>query len=81
MPRMSEPLPYFKGMSDAALREAYWSYRDLAFNNANIASHRAACGASTRPVARQMGRLMRAIEIIEGIARQRRISLSTAASA
>lgn len=65
--------PLFKSLSDSALRAEYEGYRALAYNNAAIA----ASGAVNRnKAAAQMGRLMRNIQIIEGIARQRRISLA-----
>lgn len=66
--------PLFKSLSDEALRVEYRGYRELAYNNARIAQ---GCGGSgLRRSAAQMGRLMRNIDIIEGIARQRRISLA-----
>ncbi len=58
--------PLFKSLSDDALRAEYAGYRNLAYNNARI---------GTPGAARQMGTLMRNIEIIEAIANQRRISL------
>ncbi len=66
--------PLFKSLSDAALRAEYAGYRALAYNNAAIAQTFGGRGASR--CAQQMGRLMRNIEIIEAIARQRRISLA-----
>lgn len=64
--------PLFKSLNNEALRAEYRSYRNLAFNNAAMAASGA---VNVQRCARQMGRLMRAISIIEGIARQRRISL------
>ena len=64
--------PLFKSLSDEALRNEYASYRNLAYNNANMASSGA---VNTRKAAAQMGRLMKNIEIIEAIARQRGIRL------
>ncbi len=61
---MSTPL--FKSLSDEALRTEYRGYRALAYNNANI---------GTQAAARQMGQLMKCIEIIEAIARKRGIRL------
>jgi len=67
--------PFFKELSDDALRAEYWGYRALAYNNANMA----ASGAVNRKkCATQMGRLMKNIEIIEAIARKRKISLVVA---
>lgn len=63
--------PLFKSLSDDALRAEYRGYRELAYNNARIASL-----GNPQRAARQMGRLMRCIEIIEAIANQRRISLA-----
>lgn len=62
--------PFFKEMSDEALRTEYAGWRNLAYNNANIA----ACGSRSR-AAGQMGRIMRNVEIIEAIARKRGICL------
>lgn len=66
-------LPYFKDMTDEALRIEYQGYRNLAYNNAQIAQS----GNRSR-AASQMGTLMKAIAIIEGIAKARKISLVTA---
>jgi hypothetical protein len=65
--------PLFKELSDDALRTEYWGYRALAYNNANMA---AGSKAWRDKCANQMGRLMRNIEIIEAIARKRKISLA-----
>lgn len=65
--------PFFKGLSDAALRENYASYRNLAYNNAGMATSGA---VNIRKAAFQMGKLMRNIELIENIARQRKIKLA-----
>ncbi len=69
---MQTKTPFFKELSNEALRTEYAGYRGLAYNNmAMVAS-----GAVNQfKAGRQMGRLMRNIEIIEGIARQRGISL------
>jgi hypothetical protein len=72
---METKTPFFKELSDGALREHYRSLRMLAYNNAAMAASGA---VNTRKCASQMGRLMRHIGIIEGIARQRRISLVVA---
>lgn len=65
--------PFFKELSNEALRIEYRGYRELAYNNANMA----ASGAVNRKkCASQMGRLMRNIQIIEAIAKQRKISLA-----
>lgn len=70
---MNSKTPFFKDLSDDALRTEYAGYRALAYNNANMA----ASGAVNRnKAAAQMGRLMRNIQIIEGIARQRGIRLA-----
>jgi hypothetical protein len=62
----------YKEMSDEALRTEYKSLRNLAHNSAAIA----ACGVgNNKKGAVQMGKLMRNIEIIEAIARQRGIKL------
>lgn len=66
--------PLFKELSDEALRAEYRSYRTLAYNNASMAGSGA---VSVRRAASQMGRLMRNIQIIEAIARKRRISLAS----
>jgi hypothetical protein len=68
--------PLFKSLSDDALRAEYAGYRELAYNNAQIAQ---SAYGSRGKLARQMGQLMRNLAIIEGIARQRRISLARAA--
>lgn len=65
--------PLFKSLSDDALRTEYRAYRNLAYNNAAMASSGA---VNVRRAAQQMGGLMRNIQIIEAIARQRRISLA-----
>ena len=65
--------PLFKSLSDAALRIEYRGWRALAFNNAGAAASGA---VNLGKCARQMGRIMRNVEIIEAIARQRRISLA-----
>lgn len=65
--------PMFKTLSDDALRAEYRGWRELAFNNANMAASGA---VNVRRAAGQMGRIMRNVEIIEAIARQRRISLA-----
>jgi hypothetical protein len=64
--------PFFKELSDAALRAEYKGYRELAYNNAAMAASGA---VNIRRCASQMGRLMRNIEIIEAIAKKRGISL------
>ena len=64
--------PLFKSLSDDALRAEYRGYRNLAYNNANMAASGA---VNLKKAAAQMGRLMKNIEIIEAIAKQRRISL------
>jgi hypothetical protein len=66
--------PLFKSLSDDALRAEYAGYRELAYNNARMAQSMGAGGRGK--AARQMGRLMRNLEIIEAIARQRRIRLA-----
>lgn len=65
--------PFFKDLSDDALRTEYRGWRELAYNNANMA---AGGRAWRNKCATQMGRLMRNIEIIEAIARKRGISLA-----
>lgn len=69
---MPMPTPLFKSLSDKALRTEYAGYRNLAYNNAAIA---ASGSVNVRRAAGQMGQIMRNIQIIEGISRQRRISL------
>jgi hypothetical protein len=64
--------PLFKSLSDDALRTEYRGWRALAYNNAGAAASGA---VNVRSAAGQMGRIMRNVEIIEAIARQRRISL------
>lgn len=68
--------PFFKELSDETLRIEYAGYRELAYNNAKMASSSGA--VNKRKAAVQMGTLMRNIQIIEGIARQRKISLISA---
>ena len=63
--------PLFKSLSDDALRTEYRGYRELAYNNAAMAS----AGLPRGRLAFQMSRLMRNIEIIEAIANQRKIRL------
>lgn len=64
--------PFFKDLSDEALRTEYRGWRELAYNNANMA----ASGAVNRKkCAMGMGRIMKNVEIIEVIARKRGISL------
>ena len=62
--------PFFKDLSDKALRREYAGYRELAYNNANIAQF-----GNRQKCANQMGRIMKNIQIIEAIARKRRMSL------
>ncbi len=65
--------PLFKDLSNEALRTEYKGWRDLMFNNANMA----ASGAVNRnKAAFQMGKIMRNVEIIEAIARKRGIRLA-----
>jgi hypothetical protein len=66
-------LPFFKELSDEALRTEYRAYRELAYNGMNMAA--AGC-CNNRRVAANVGRSMRAIGIIEGLARQRKIRLA-----
>ena len=65
--------PLFKSLADDALRIEYRAWRNLAHNNAGMAASGA---VNVRRAAAQMGRIMRNVEIIEAIARQRRISLA-----
>ena len=71
--RLYVPTPFFKALSDDALRTEYASLRALAYNNAACAASGA---VNVRRAAHQMARLMRNIEIIEAIARKRGISLA-----
>lgn len=65
--------PMFKDLSDEALRTEYRGWRELAYNNANMA---AGGGRNWRnKCANQMGRIMKNVEIIEAIARKRGILL------
>lgn len=66
--------PLFKSLSNEALRTEYRGYRNLAYNNAGMAASGA---VNKNRAAGQMGKLMRNIEIIEAIARQRGISLAS----
>ena len=66
--------PLFKSLDDEALRREYWSARELAYNNAAMAS----AGFPRGRLAYQMAQLMRNIEIIEAIANQRKIRLVVA---
>jgi hypothetical protein len=69
----TQKTPLFKSLDNDALRAEYRGWRALAFNNANLAASGA---VNVRRAAHSMGRIMRNIEIIEAIARQRRISLA-----
>ncbi len=65
--------PLFKELSDEALRTEYRGWRELAYNNAAMASG----GLAWRnKCARSMGKIMRNVEIIEAIARKRGIRLA-----
>jgi len=64
--------PYFKDLSNEALRDVYWGYRALAYNNAAAV---AAGAVNKHKGAFQMGALMKNIGMIEAIAKQRKISL------
>lgn len=64
--------PLFKSLSDSALIEEYRGWRNLAYNNANMAASGA---VNISKAARSMGAVMRNVEIIEAIARQRKLSL------
>jgi hypothetical protein len=68
-------LPYFKGMTDDELRAAYVAFRTLAYNAGEMANMCAPRSGQGRKVAANWGRSIRAMELIEAIARQRRISL------
>jgi len=76
MNKPAHKTPLFKELSDDALRTEYAGWRALAYNNAQMAGSGA---VNVGKCARQMGRIMRNVEIIEAIARQRRISLVKAA--
>jgi hypothetical protein len=65
--------PFFKELSDDALREEYAGYRNLAYNNAAMAASGA---VNLRRAAYQMHHLMRCVEIIEAIARKRGMRLA-----
>lgn len=65
--------PLFKTLSNDALRAEYRGWRALAYNNAGAAASGA---VNLSRAAGQMGRIMRNVNIIEAIARQRRISLA-----
>lgn len=70
---MQTKTPLFKSLSNDALRTEYRGWRNLAFNNANAAASGA---VNVSRAARSMGQIMRNVEIIEAIARQRGISLA-----
>lgn len=61
------------------LRRHYWSCRELAYNNAQMAQHTRDGSPTRRKLARSMGYLMRQIEMCEAAARRRRLSLAQAA--
>ena len=65
--------PLFKSLSNDALRTEYRGWRALAYNNAAMAASGA---VNIAKAAYSMGRIMRNVNIIEAIARQRRISLA-----
>ncbi len=67
--------PLFKSLSDAALRIEYRGWRELAYNNAKMAQSCRDGGPTIKKLAYQMGKIMRNVEIIEAIAKQRKISL------
>jgi hypothetical protein len=73
MTNQAQPTPFFKDLSDDALRTEYRGWRELAYNNANMA---AGGRAWRNKCAAQMGRIMKNVEIIEAIARKRGISLA-----
>lgn len=60
-------------MTDDGLRNAYREYRNLVYRSSNMAQLPQYAGKGAN--ARQMGRFMRSIEIIEAIARKRGIRL------
>ena len=71
--------PLIKSLNDAALRDHYWSCRELAYNNMQMVGH---CGRrSVDKLGRQMGWLMKQINICEAVARQRKISLAQSQAA
>ncbi|TXH50335.1 MAG: hypothetical protein E6Q97_20700 [Desulfurellales bacterium] len=66
--------PLIKSLSDAALHDHYWSCRELAYNNMQMVGY---CGRrGVDKLGRQMGWLMKQIDICEAVARQRKISLA-----
>jgi hypothetical protein len=72
---MNTALPYFKDMNDDELRSAYRDYRNAAYNTGNLACSVNPRSRNGRTVARQWGNSIRAIELIENIARQRGVRL------
>lgn len=66
--------PLIKELSNEALRDHYWSCRALAYNNAAMVGD---CGKHGQAkLARQMGSLMKQIDICEAVAKQRKMSLA-----
>ncbi len=62
-----------------ALRRHYWSCRELAYNNAQMAQHTRDGSHTRRKLTRSMGYLMRQIEMCERAADRRGFSLAQAA--
>ena len=69
---MTKTTPLFKTLDNETLRTEYRHWLALATNNAGMAASGA---VNIRRAASQMGRIMRNVNIIEAIARQRRIAL------
>ena len=62
MPATKTPRPYFKGLTDEALKAAYWDTRTLAANGAEVRSP-------------GVGRLLADLDLIVAIARKRGLAL------
>lgn len=72
---MTPTQPLFKEMTDSELRSAYRVERDNLYNVSNFANHVSPKSRGGRMIARQWGRALRNVEIIEAIARKRGVRL------
>lgn len=66
--------PYFKGMTDEQLRDAYWAARNNAANWANLATPRGKSSTRSRAATGVLSNL-RDLDLIIAIARKRGLDL------
>lgn len=66
--------PYFKGMTDEQLRDAYWAARNGAANWANLATPRSGHATRSKVATRVLSNL-NDLDIIVAIARKRGLDL------